>query len=239
MTVQFVNDGAQFFAASHDILHASGIRLEIGTDFDKYAEIVKKGRPIQGLGAPFDPALHDLNKDNAFWLVAYDQDDVLIHTQAAKLIPLGGKNLSKYMLTGFRDFPPALPDIDFERSRYRATPGAHAIKGDVVYHGDIWINAEAGKAYRGVGLSSVFARYGLMLVMERWNPDFIFGFMARTVAFKGFAERMGYMHNEPGSLRWYREGQDAPMEGFLSYLSNADVRYLFDMPLYELVQQAA
>ena len=40
--------------------------------------------------------------------------------------------------------------------------------------------------------------------------------MARTVAFKGFAERMGYMHNEPGALRWYRKGSDVPMEGFLS-----------------------
>lgn len=239
MTVQFVNDGAQFFAASHDILHASGIEIKIGSDFDEYAGIVEKGRPIQGLGAPFDPKLHDLHKDNAFWLTAHDEDGTLIHTQAAKLLSMEGKNLSNYMLTRFVEFPPALPDIDFVRSRYRATPGSHAIKGDVVYHGDIWINAEAGKAYRGVGLSSVFARYGLMMCMEQWNPDYIFGFMARTVAFKGFAERMGYMHNEPGSLRWYREGNDQAMEGFLSYLSNEDVRFLFDMPLYELVQQAA
>ncbi|MBD3665937.1 hypothetical protein [Sulfitobacter aestuariivivens] len=238
MTVQFVNDGAQFFAASHDILHGAGIRIEIGTDFDEYAKIVKKGRPIQALGAPFDPKLHDLNEKNAFWLAAYNSDDVLIHTQAAKLTPMGGKTLSEYMLKRFREFPPALPDIDFVRSRYRATPGAHTISGEVVYHGDIWINKEAGE-YRGVGLSSVFARYGLMLIMEQWNPDYIFGFMARTVAFKGFAERMGYMHNEPGSLRWYRMGSDTAMEGFLSYLSNADVRFLFEMPLYEIIQQAA
>lgn len=239
MTVQIVNDGAQFFAASHDILRSAGIRIETGTDFDEYALIVEKGRLVQGLGAPFDPKLHDLNEGNAFWLAAFDEEGTLIHTQAAKMVPMEEKNLSTFMLTRFREFPPALPDIDFARSRFRATPGAHRIKGDVVYHGDIWINAEAGKAYRGVGLSSVFARYGLMLIMERWNPDFIFGFMARTVAFKGFAERMGYMHNEPGTLRWYRLGNDTPMEGFLSYLSNDDVRFLFDMPLYELVQQAA
>jgi GT2 family glycosyltransferase len=40
----------------------------------------------------------------------------------------------------------------------------------------------------------------LLTAMQRWNPDYIFGFMARTVAFKGFAERMGYMHNEPGAV---------------------------------------
>jgi len=238
MTVQFVNDGAQFFAASHDILHGAGIRIEIGSDFEEYARIVEKGRPIQALGAPFDPQLHDLHEGNAYWLAAYNAQGVLIHTQAAKLVTMEGKSLSEYMLGRFREFPPALPDIDFVRSRYRATPGSHRISGDVVYHGDIWINKDAGE-YRGVGLSSVLARYGLMIVMERWNPDYIFGFMARTVAFKGFAERMGYFHNEPGSLRWYRHGSDAAMEGFLSYLSNEDVRFLFEMPLYELVQQAA
>ena len=238
MTVQFVNDGAQFFAASNDILHSAGIRIEVGTDFDIYAKIVAKGRLVQGLGAPFDPQLHDLNETNAFWLVAYNSEGVLIHTQAAKMVKMEGKTLSQYMMGRFREFPPALPDIDFVRSRYRATPGAHGISGDVVYHGDIWVSQEAGE-YRGVGLSTVFARYGLMLAMEKWNPDFIFGFMARTVAFKGFAERMGYFHNEPGSLRWYRHGNDTAMEGFLSYLSNADVRFLFEMPLYELVKQAA
>jgi hypothetical protein len=193
---------------------------------------------MQGLGAPFDPQLHDLNEANAFWLVAYNNEGELIHTQAAKVVKTGKTSLAEYMRGHFREFPPALPDIDFARSRFRATPGAHGISGQVVYHGDIWISPDAG-AYRGVGLSSVFARYGLMLVMEKWNPDYIFGFMARTVAFKGFAERMGYFHNEPGSLRWYRLGNDTPMEGFLSYLSNEDVRFLFDMPLYELVQQAA
>ena len=89
--------------------------------------------------------------------------------------------------------------------------------------------------FRGNGLSTVLARYGLLTAMQRWNPDYIFGFMARTVAFKGFAERMGYMHNEPGALRWFRKGSDMPMEGFLSYLSNEEARYLLEMPVSDLV----
>lgn len=238
MTVQLLNEGAEFFAATHDILRAAGIRIEVGTDFVDYIKIVEKGRKAQGLGAPFDPKLHDLKEENAFWLVAYNSDGKLIHTQAAKLVAMDGMSLSEYMIGRYCEFPPPLPDIDFVRSRYRATPGSHAIRGEVVYHGDIWISQDTGE-YRGVGLSSVFARYGLMLIMERWDPDYIFGFMARTVAFKGFAERMGYMHNEPGALRWYRLGNDSAMEGFLSYLSNDDVRYLFEMSLYELVQKAA
>jgi len=238
MTLQFADKGAQFFAASQDILRAAEITIEVGTDFDAYAKIIEAGRPAQALGAPFDPKLHNLDATNAFWLVAYNKDGKLIHTQAAKIVETGEKRLSEYLMGHYREFPPALPDIDFARSRYRATPGAHRIKGLVVYHGEIWISPDAGD-YRGVGLSTVFARTGMMMVMEKWDPDFIFGLMARTVAFKGFAERMGYFHNEPGSVRWYRLGNDTAMEGFLSYLSNEDVRFLFEMPLYELVKQAA
>lgn len=238
MSIQYVNDGAQFFAASHDILNSANIRIETGSDFETYGKIIAAGRPVQALGAPFDPKLHVLDETNAYWLAAFNPEGRLIHTQAAKMLSMEDQTLSEYMIKRFQEFPPALPDIDFARSRYRAGPGAHRIKGNVVYHGDIWITPEGG-SYRGNGMSTVLARYGLMLAVERWNPDFIFGFMARSVAFKGFAERMGYMHNEPGSLRWYRHGNDTPMEGFLSYLSNEDVRFLFEMPLYELVEQAA
>jgi hypothetical protein len=63
--------------------------------------------------------------------------------------------------------------------------------------------------------------------------------MAQTVAFKGFAERMGYFHNEPGALRWYRKGSDKSMEGFLSYLSNEDARFLLELPIRDVVSEPA
>lgn len=238
MTVQDMNLGARFFASSQEIFCEREIRIEVGSDFDAYGKIVSEGRPIQGLGAPFDPERHQLDDHNSFWLAAYDKAGDLIHTQAAKRLDMSGASLDNYMRHHFREFPPALPDIDLIRSRFRASPGAHMISGNVVYHGDVWIAPEKGN-YRGVGLSTVLARYGLLLAMGRWDPDFIFGFMAQAVAFKGFAERMGYMHNEPGALRWYREGNDKALEGFLSYLSNSEIRYLFEMPVRELVAKAA
>ena len=97
---------------------------------------------------------------------------------------------------------------------------------------------EEGK-YRGVGLSTVLARTGLLEVVRRWDPDYVYGFMLRSVAFKGFAERMGYMHNEPGALMWHIHGREAPIEAFLTYLSQEDARYLLDIPVEDLVAQAA
>ncbi len=238
MSIQLMNEGAHFLASSQAILVQNKITISIGTDFKAYADLLAQERPQQSIGAPFDPALHDLTEKNAFWLTARDKDGVLMHTQAAKMLSMKGRSLSQYMLKGFREFPPAIPDLDLDRSRYRAGPGAHRIQGKVVYHGEVWMGGEPGQ-YRGKGLSTVLARYGMQIAMERWEPDYLFGFMARAVAFKGFAERMGYMHNEPGSLRWYRKGNDTAIEGFLSYLSREDIRFLLELPIQDIVAQAA
>ncbi|MEP2639330.1 MULTISPECIES: hypothetical protein [Rhodobacterales] len=233
MSFQSLNAGAQFVATSRDILHQNQITVTVGSNFTTYHTMLKRERPQQVLGAPFDPEVHDLNDTNSFWLIARDVDGALMHTQASRLIDLQEKSLGGYMLKRFRDFPPAIPDLDLQRSRFRSSPGADRMTGQVVYHGEVWMG-DTGP-YRGTGLSTVLARYGIHEAMCRWNPDHIFGFMARTVAFKGFAERMGYMHNEPGALRWYRKGSDRPMEGFLSYLTNEDTRYLLEMPIIDVV----
>ncbi|MEP1698833.1 MAG: hypothetical protein ABJJ69_20075 [Paracoccaceae bacterium] len=236
MSFQFANDAAAFIATSRSILRDHGLEVRIGSDFQEYKEIIAEHRPMQVLGYPFDPAHQTLSEDKAFWLTGWNSDGQLIHTQAAKAVDLHGRPLSGFLLKNFRMFPPPFKDIDLKRSRFRATPGSHLIDGHVVYHGEVWMAPEQG-TYRGSGLSTVLARTGLLEVIRRWDPDWVYGFMLRAVAFKGFAERMGYMHNEPGALLWYREGNDDPAEAFLTYLSRADAAYMLDMPVADLVRQ--
>ena len=190
MTLQFAQDAAPFIATSRNILRSHGIEITIGSDFREYSQIIREERKVQNLGVPFDHEKHDLKASHAFWLIGRNARGELIHTQAAKKVPLKGKTLAAHLLTAFRDFPPPLPGVDIKRSRYRATPGAHNISGQVVYHGEVWMAPLDKGNYRGVGLSTVLARTGLLEVMRRWDPDFVYGFMLRKVAFKGFAERM-------------------------------------------------
>ena len=88
--------------------------------------------------------------------------------------------------------------------------------------------------FRGNGLSTVFARYGLLTAMQRLTPDYIW-VVARNVPFKGFSERMAYPRNEPGALGWFYKGSDMTMEEFISYLSNEETRYLLERPASDLV----
>ena len=234
MSFQFTSDAAAFIATSRTILGQHGIAIQIGSDFQQYKEIIAEHRPMQVLGYPFDPEHHKFNQESAFWLTGWNSEGQLIHTQAAKIVDLQGKALSEFLLRNFRMFPPPFTDLDLRRSRFRATPGSRRIDGKVVYHGEVWMAPEQG-TYRGTGLSTVLARTGVLEVIRRWDPDWVYGFMLRKVAFKGFAERMGYMHNEPGALLWYREEVEKPIEAFLTYLSRADASYMLEIPISDFV----
>ncbi|MEL6452445.1 MAG: hypothetical protein AAFQ19_14405 [Pseudomonadota bacterium] len=238
MTIQFPGNAAPFIATSRDILVAQGIRLTIGSDFTEYSEIVAEERPMQKLGAPFDPTIHNLTKDNAFWMIGRNEDGELIHTQAARRINLGNRSLSSYLLRQFRSFPPPLPGVDLTRSRFRATPGMHRISGTVAYHGEFWVAPEKGK-YRGVGLAPVFGRTGMLEMLQRWDADWLYGFILNVVAYKGFGARIGYLHLEPSALKWVVDGRDAPIDTFLAYNSREDLEYLLDIPLNDAMPAAA
>lgn len=238
MSFQFQGDATQFIATSNNILRKQGIEVTYGSDFSVYRSVLTNERPQQRLGSPFNPAIHDLNDENAFWVLGRNAEGTLIHSQAFKLVDLAGGNLSKFMRQNFRSFPPPLADIDFKRSRYRATPGAHRMFGRTVYHGEIWLAPEPG-LYRGVGLSTVLVRTGMLEALRRWQPEWMYGFVIRKLAFGGFCERMGYMRAEPGALNWYRKGSDTPLEAFMVSMSRDDLVYLLDMPVDDVIPLAA
>ncbi len=238
MTFQSFSDGERFIANSTNVLARAGIELSIGHDFESYRSILADARPDHILGAPFDPSIHELNPDNAFWIIGRNVKGDIMHTQAMRMLDLGGKNLAEYLRHGFRDFPPSGVDLDLPRSRYRPGPGAGQISGEVCYHGEFWIGATP-REFRGAGLSSVLGRHAFWQAVQRWNPDNVFAFMQKAVVYKGFAARHGYMHTEPGSLRWFLRGNDTPIEGFMSYMNREDLRFILDMPMSEFEALAA
>ena len=225
---------AQFVSTIADIVRAKGITLHIGTNFEEYAEIVAEHRSHQPLGAPFDHRLHDLGAGKGFWIVGHNQENKLIHTQAVRLLDLDDQTLGQYLTKNFRAFPPTGIPLDMEASNYTPGPAAHRIKGRVCYHGDVWL--EGGEnGYRGTGISSVLARYALASALMTWSPDYMFAFMPQVFAFKGLAEREGYMHTEPGALEWHYAETDDVLKGYMIYMDRYDLDWIVDIPVQELV----
>ncbi len=235
MSIHDVYDGSQVIAQSLDILNKYRVSLKVGEDFEGYRALLAEHRPDHDLGLPFDPKHQFMTPTNAFWIAGFGHDGELIHTQAMRMLELGRSTLASYMRENFLDFPPSGLPLDLKRSRYRPGPSAKRMNGRTVYHGEVWMGGTKGQ-FRGSGLSCVLGRFAFMTAMLRWSPDHFFGFMPRAVAFKGFAERQGYMHAEPGALRWQMSESDKVLEGFMVWMANEDVRHLMLMPLHELVQ---
>lgn len=238
MAIHGLTGEERFAATGLSILERIGIDLQVGSDFEEYRTLLAEGRPDHILGAPFDPLRHDLNSVNAFWVIGRDASGKIMHTQALRLLDLNGVSVGTYLRKAFLEFPPSGLDLDLNRSRYKAGPGAKQIFGKVVYHGEVWMGGDPGQ-FRGSGISSLLGRYAFLSAIQKWNPDYMIGFMPKPVANKGFVSRQGYMHVEPYALRWFLKGRAMPLEGMMVYMSREDMRFVLDMPESEIEALAA
>ena len=97
MTIQGFDHGAQIFATALQIFNQFELTIEIGSDFNQYRSLLLKHLPQQPLGPPFDPEIHELNAQNAFWLVAKDRDRRVVHTQAMRVLNLQSTTLTDHL----------------------------------------------------------------------------------------------------------------------------------------------
>jgi hypothetical protein len=211
-------------------LAARKITLEIQNDFNQYAEIVRYERQVQALGAPFDHKKQFIPAHRGFWILGRNPDGVLMHTQAVRLLDLRNQNLGSYMTHHYEKFPPGGADVDWSKSWYRPGPGSKKITGQVAYHGEMWVDGSAGD-YRGRGLVDILARIAFIQIQEQLNADHVFGYMLRSVARKGLAEREGYLHNDPYCLSWKLNDRVEPLDCNMVYMSAEDMDYSIDVPI--------
>lgn len=238
MTLVTLQSTDRFVANSSELFEHYGVKMEIGYDFDAYREILKFARPDQMLGAPFDPDIHELTAANALWMIGRNAEGEIIHTQALRMLDMAGMTIAEYFTRRFREFPPPVPGINLKRSRFRAGPCAKRSRGRVCYNGEFWI--KPGEAtFRGQGLSCVLGRFAFFQAMQHWDPDHMVGFMAHQVACKGFPQRLGWMNTQPGALRWFLEGKDTPIEGFMTFMDREELHYVLELPLNDLMAMAA
>ena len=213
-------------------LQEAGIELTIGHDFNQYKEMVEASRTGHKIGRPFDPQRHTLDKTSAFWIIGKNEGGAVVHSQAARLLDIRQESVAEYLERRYMDFPPPLPDLDYSRSRYRKGPSAKYMSGIVSYHGEFWVDHEAGN-YRGNGLVSDLCRFGYEQAKHFWDPDHFFAFMLEPVGAKGLGARAGWMHMQPRALSWALRGQESLIETFMCHISRADLEYLQELAAEE------
>ncbi|MEM8654824.1 MAG: hypothetical protein AAGF36_08765 [Pseudomonadota bacterium] len=236
MTFHYNGQADFALAATLDEIETMGVRISSGTDFEVYREFLAETRPDHALGEPFEPAKYGLTAQNALWIVGRDMDGRIVHTQALKRMRLGGGSLGDYLHKNLREFEPSGVSIDYGRSVYRAGPAANRMTGTIVYHGEFWVG---GSPRRGALLSPVLGKFAFLTALKLWRPDYTFGFIAKSLAHKGFASRFGFMHSEPNAICYAMTGSDETFEGIMGYMTSEDLAYVVDTPGLTAMPHAA
>ncbi len=173
------------------------------------------------LSEQFGTRFFDLGPSTGFWLGARDADGKLVSMQAARIENLHGQSLARHWLQQQRRIY-CDPNTDGELDETQKCPGAHMITGNVVYHGDMWLE----QTRRGNDLGSILCRMGQMLALAKWQPDYIYCFMSEKLVSKGFSTGQGYFHMQPMGTWWRRTPRHIRSDDWLLWNSATDLRYL-------------
>lgn len=162
-----------------------------------------------------------MTSENALWIVGRTAEGKIMHTQALRMLDMDGLSIGEYFT-----------------QRFRAGPSAKKMRGTCAYQGEYWI-APGNNGLRGRSLSAVLGRFAFVQAMQHWDPDHIMAFMVKAKAMRGLAEQGGYMHTQPGALRWHIRGVEMPVEGFMLHMDRDDLHYVLNLPLQDVVALAA
>ena len=201
----------------------SGLKLEMCKDFSAFREVRSAMSERTPMSPIFDPSVTDVGPGNGFWLKGTDANGKIVHLQATRRSDLQGVSLADhlYELRRLYRLPGLDMETDVDRDSLRA-PALHDISGQVCYHGEIWLD----ESLRGQGLSAVLPRMLLALVLAKWSPDYVFGFVPTKLAYRGLQAQYGYMHVQPGGIFGRPQAIDQPINKWLAWLSRQDLVHL-------------
>jgi hypothetical protein len=202
-------------------LQEAGLQIEIGDDFAKY-RAYRSQQPDRGpIYAMFDVASSYIDFSNGFWICGFNASGELVHTQAVRLLDLSGISLATHLDIHRRKYitPDTTPDPDL--TSYSGPEALQTITGKVCYQGDFWLRAQGLGGPRSQGVTSILSRVLLEIMVETWNPSFVFALVPKKLAAKGAHLRYGYSHCEPG--HWLGPDQQVTEEDYLIWMGANDM----------------
>jgi hypothetical protein len=191
-------------------LFGFGYSVSISSDLEEL-ETTKLQAREKSLTPLFAPTVSGLSKDRAFWMKLTSENGRTFGMQAFRY---------DYVDSSLSDWGPTYLMGLYMRTKellvptFETTPAnsiAERIRGKLIYHGELWIDAHA----RNRKLLDTFSRLGIILSILKWNPDAVWALTAEKMALHGNPTRMGYSTVEGGFLRWDWAPNDNPLKEWL------------------------
>jgi len=195
-----IQDHREFANASAELVAENGITTFLSNDFEEMKRVHLDVRPDAILTPIFDPDASDINLRSGLWLKGVSETGEVVQLQMMRCFDLGEQTLAEHVLERAHEYvPPSVGNnVDFSASHFNTAPISSVIKGRVVYHGGFWLD----KSQRGGGLTGIFPRLLMHVAAYTWNPDYIFGYQARELAYSGLAAKEGYPNTAELGIRW-------------------------------------
>jgi len=207
-----------------EIISILGVHLKYGGDFTEFRNCPMRQPERHPINPAFDPQYCDLNENNAFWMIGFNNNGEIVHTQAIKLLNLKTRPLQNYLDENFWDFRSVGYEFDKSRTQCSLSPCASRIKGRVTYHGELWMKS-GDPRFRGGSLTVLLTRLFMMQAILRWNPDYLIGLQAPMITCRGLGIREGYMRAEQRTIAWYQEGFQEAMEDWMVWMSRDEALF--------------
>ena len=226
----------QYVSSIEQIAERHGMKIDVSCDFEAFRAL----RDTQENRLPISPIFNHqngtLDATNGFWIKGTTDSGELVHLQAVRLEDMTGASLGEHLYQHRGIYAPPGVEVDLEGSQYSMSPAARSITGKVCYHGELWLKG-GPSGFRGHGLTAALPRLAMALAHMAWAPDFMFGLVHPMAACKGLPAREGYMHLEPGGIRWHRKDCPEVYDEWLVWMSHSDLQYLLQFSPLALYEQ--
>lgn len=210
---------ARAVAALDARLAADGYRIAQGSEIGglqaSLAALADDSRPAR-LTPPLDPLESDIDPADLLWLEARDQAGDVVAVQAMKRERIS---------------VPLSDHLDRQYHRYYCKGGTaelvghaplvDAVTGTIVYHGELFV----ASSQRGRGVASTFANLAQLLVYQRWDPDFIWGFITHEKVRKGYPMRIGYWRMAPYGTHYSGKPSEISAKDWFVCISRDELSY--------------
>ncbi|WP_395685130.1 hypothetical protein [Aestuariivirga sp.] len=185
-----------------EALHGAGYGVRLSSDFAAFARQRFQLRS-SAVSPMFDPQASRSLNERGFWMALLSHDGATVGLQAFRLDD-ADPNLAEWVLGWMMGL--------YAKRREMIVPRAvappehslsHLIRGQIVYHGELWIDKAAK------GCFPAFPKIGMLLAMIKWQPEAIWALTGQSMATRGHMVRMGYGHLEQSFLTWEWEPDGA------------------------------
>ncbi len=196
-----------------------GITVEAGHDFRYFFELARKVRK-QTPTVFFDPDLSDLNGENAMWIIGRDKRKV-VHLQAFRSC-LVGEGFRQFVVNWMAGMHHRRGEpLSVKRFDALETEATKALRGRLVYHGEMWI--KPGRARLMDGPVDVLGRLGLLSAYLKWQPGAVFALVSGRSIRRGMVTRYGYPYIEKDFAVWNEVAEEIASEEGLAIAMRADL----------------